>query len=267
MSARILPHNFIELLQAQIAILKKESFKCLPDFQTGGLMNARDYADGKGSIKVRAKIKTKDDSTVVVKEIPPTTTTDSLIASIEDAARQGKIKVKSVNDFTSEEAEIEIKAPGGVSAEQLVDALYAFTDCEVTIASRIIVIRNNRPVELTVSEVLQENTTKLVDTLKRELQLKEKKLQDELHFRTLERIFIEERIYKKIEQCRTNEAVVASVHDGFRPFRRQLLRELSHADVERLLAVRIRRISLFDINKHREEMEKVKADLAGTRKD
>ncbi len=266
MSCKILPHNFPELLQAQVAILKKQHFKLLPDFPTGGLMDAREYKDGTGSIKVRAKIKTKDDSTVVVKEIPPSTTTDSLIGSIEDAARKGKIKVKSVNDFTSEEAEIEIKAPGGVSAEQLVDALYAFTDCEVTIASRIIVIKNNRPVELTVSEVLKENTAQLVDTLKRELQLKEKKLQDELHFRTLERIFIEERIYKKIEQCKTNEAVVAAVHDGFQPFRRQLLRELAGADVERLLAVRIRRISLFDINQHREEMEKVKADLAETRK-
>ena len=265
MACKILPHNFPELLEAQIAILKKQPFKLLPDFPTGGLMDAREYKDGTGSIKVRAKIKTKDDSTVVVKEIPPTTTTDSLIGSIEDAARKGKIRVKSVNDFTSEEAEIEIKAPAGVSAEQLVDALYAFTDCEVTIASRIIVIKNNRPVELTVSEVLKENTAQLVDTLKRELQLKEKKLQDELHFRTLERIFIEQRIYKKIEQCKTNEAVVAAVHDGFGPFRRQLLRELAGADLERLLAVRIRRISLFDINQHREEMEKVKADLAETR--
>src|SRR5437773_4046107 len=184
------------------------------------------------------------------------------MGSIEDASRKGKIKVKSVNDFTSEDVEIEIKAPSGVSAEQLVDALYAFTDCEVTIASRIIVIKNNRPVELTVSEVLKENTAQLVDTLKRELQLREKKLQDELHFRTLERIFIEERIYKKIEQCKTNEAVLAAVCDGFRPFRRQLIRELTDADVEMLLGVRIRRISLFDINKHREEMDKVKADLA-----
>src|SRR5437867_4654217 len=173
-------------------------------------MDARDYKDGTGSIKVRAKIKTKDDSTLVVKEIPPTTTTDSLIGSIEDAARKGKIKVKSVNDFTAEDAEIEIKAPGGVRAEQLVDALYAFTDCEVTIASRIIVIKNNRPVELTVSEVLRENTDQLVALLKRQLELKEKQLQDDLHFRTLERIFIEERIYKKIEQCRTNEAITAA---------------------------------------------------------
>src|SRR2546425_1353149 len=266
MAARILPHNFPELLEAQIALLKKQPFKCLPDFQTGGLMDARGYKDGKGEIKVRAKIKIKDDSTVLIKEVPPTTTTDSLMASIEDASRKGKIKVKSVNDFTSEEVEIEVRAPSGVSAEQLVDALYAFTDCEITIASRLIIIKNNRPVEMTVSEVLRENTAQLVETLKRELQLRESKLQDELHFRTLERIFIEERIYKKIEQSKTNEAVLSAVHDGFKPFRKQMIRELADPDVERLLQVRIRRISLFDINKHREEMDKVKADLAETKK-
>ncbi len=266
MSSRILPHNFPELLEAQIAILKKQSFKCLPDFQTGGLMDARDYQDGKGTVKVRAKIKVKDESTVVIKEIPPTTTTESLIASIEDATRKGKLKVKSVNDFTSEEVEIEVRAPAGVSAEKLIDALYAFTDCETSIASRIIVIKNNRPVEMTVTEVLRENTEQLVDILKRELELKEKQLQDELHFRTLERIFIEERIYKKIEQCKTNEAVIAAVFEGFKPFRKELVRDVSTEDVDRLLQVRIRRISLFDINKHREEMEKTKADLNETRK-
>ena len=266
MSCKILPHNFPELLEAQIAILKKQPFKLLPDFPTGGLMDARGYADGKGSIKVRAKIKAKDDSTVVIKEIPPMTTTDSLIGSIEDAVRKGKLKVRSVNDFTSEEVEIEIKAPHGVSADQLIDALHAFTDCETTIASRIVVIRNNRPVEMTVSEVLRENTARLVETLKRELELKEKKLQEELHFKTLVRIFIENRIYKKIEQCKTNEAVVEAVYDGFKPHRRQMHRELTDADVEMLLGVRIRRISLFDINKHREEIEKIKADLEEARK-
>src|SRR5437762_3969601 len=240
MSCKILPHNFPELLEAQIAILKKQSFKLLPDFPTGGLMDAREYKDGAGGIKVRAKIKTKDDSTVIIKEIPPTTTTDSLMASIEDAARKGKIKVRSVNDFTSEEVEIEVKAPNGVSAEQLVDALYAFTDCEVTIASRIIVIKDNRPVEMTVSEVLRENTAKLVKDLKRELELKQHKLEEELHFKTLVRIFVENRIYKKIEQCRTNEAVVQAIHEGFRPFRREMLRDLAEADVEMLLGVRIR---------------------------
>ncbi len=266
LACKILPHNFPELLEAQIAILKKQPFKCLPDFLTGGLMDAREYADGKGSVKVRAKIKARDESTVVIKEIPPTTTTDSLIGSIEDAARKGKLKVRSINDFTSEEVEIEIKAPQGVNADQLIDALYAFTDCETSISSRIIVIKDNRPVEMTVSEVLRENTAKLVADLKRELELKENQLQEELHFKTLVRIFIENRIYKKIEQCKTNEAVLEAVHDGFKPFRRQMYRDLSDADVEMLLGVRIRRISLFDINKHREEMDKVKADLEEVRK-
>lgn len=266
LSARILPHNFPELLQAQIAILKKQPFKVLPDFPTGGLMDARDYQDGKGTVKVRAKIKVKDESTVVIKEIPPTTTTESLMASIEDAVRKGKLKVKSVNDYTSEEVEIEVKCPPGVEAEKLVDALYAFTDCEVTLASRIIVIKDNRPVEMTVSEVLRENTAQLVEILRRELELKAAKLQDDLHFRTLERIFIEERIYKKIEQCKTNEAVHNAVVEGFKPFRNQLARDLSEADIERLLSVRIRRISLFDIQQHRDEMIRLKGELNETAK-
>ena len=266
LAARILPHNFPELLEAQIAILKKQPFKCLPDFTTGGLMDARDYQDGKGSVKVRAKIKVKDESTVVIKEIPPTTTTESLIASIEDAVQKGKLKVKSINDFTSEDVEIEVRCHAGVDAEKLMDALYAFTDCEVSIASRIIVIKDNRPVELTVSEILRENTDQLIRILKRELDLREKNLLDELHYRTLERIFIEERIYKAIEKCKTNEAVMAAVYDGFKPFKKELIRDIVDADVERLLQVRIRRISLFDINKHREEMEKTKAELDETRK-
>jgi topoisomerase-4 subunit A len=266
LSARILPHNFPELLEAQIAILKKQPFKCLPDFPTGGLMDARDYQDGKGSVKVRARIKVKDESTVLITEIPPTTTTDSLIGSIEDAVRKGKLKVRSINDFTSETVEIEIKCPAGVDAEKMEDALYAFTDCEATIASRIVVIKDNRPVELTVSEILHENTEQLVAVLKRELELREQKLLDELHYRTLERIFIEERIYKKIEQCKTGEAITAAVFEGFKPFKKDLVRDIVDADVERLLQVRIRRISLFDINKHREEMEQTKTALEETRK-
>ena len=266
LSAKILPHNFPELLQAQIAILKKQPFKVLPDFPTGGLMDAREYADGTGSVKVRAKIKVKDETTVVIKEIPPTTTTESLIESIEDATRKGKLKVRSINDFTAEEVEIEVKAPQGVSADQLVDALYAFTECETTISSRIVVILHNRPVEMTVSQVLEANTTQLLATLKRELELNERKLEQDLHFKTLVRIFIENRIYKKIEQCKTNEAVNASIYEGFKPFRQEMYRDLTAEDVEMLLGVRIRRISLFDINKHREEMDKVKAELELTRK-
>jgi topoisomerase IV subunit A len=261
LSCRILPHNFPELIEAQIAILKKQSFKVLPDFPTGGLMDARDYADGKGTVKVRARIKVKDESTVLIQEIPPTTTTESLTTSIEDAVRKGKLKVKSINDFTAERVEIEIKAPAGVSAQKLVDALYAFTDCEVSITSRIIVIKDNRPVELTASEVLQESTAQLVALLQRELELKQQQLQDELHAKTLVRLFVEHRIYKKIESCRTQEAVVAAIYEGFQPLRRQMHRDLTDPDVEMLLGVRIRRISLFDIHRHREEMERVKSEL------
>ncbi len=266
LSSKILPHNFPELLEAQVAILKKQPFKILPDFPTGGLMDARAYADGKGSVKVRARIKIKDEFTVVIKEIPPSTTTESLTTSIEDAVRKGKLKVKSIQDFTSEEAEIELKCPSGVSAEKLLDALYAFTDCEVSLSSRIVVIRKNRPVELTVSEVLQENTSQLVLLLKRNLELTQKKLEAELHFKTLVRIFIEQKIYKRIENCRTAEAVLAEVREGFSPYRRQMLRDLTEEDIEMLLGVRIRRISLFDIQRHREEMDKVKQELEGVRK-
>jgi len=265
MSCCILPHNFPELLQAQVAILKKQAFKVLPDFQTGGLMDAREYRDGAGQVKVRAKIKIKDATTVVIKEIPPNTTTESLTDSIEDASRKGKIKVRSINDFTAEDVEIEVKAPNGVTAEQLVDALYAFTDCETSISSRVVVIRDNRPVEMTVSEVLRENTAQLVATLKRELELKAALLGQELHAKTLVRIFIENRIYKQIESCRTNEAVAGAVEKGFKPFRRQMLRPLGAEDIEMLLGVRIRRISLFDINKHREEMDQVKGELEEVR--
>src|ERR1039458_3773094 len=158
-------------------------------------MDAREYRDGAGSVKVRAKIKIKDASTVVIKEIPPNTTTETLLASIEDASRKGKIKVRSINDFTAGEVEIEVKAPSGVTAEQLVDALYAFTDCETTLSSRLMVIRDNRPVEMTVSEVLRENTAQLTATLKRELELRESQLQQDLHSKTLVRIFIENRVH------------------------------------------------------------------------
>jgi topoisomerase-4 subunit A len=266
LAARILPHNFGELIAAQIAILKQQPFKCLPDFPTGGLMDAREYKDGAGSVKVRARIKIKDESTVVIKELPPATTTESLLASIEDAARKGKLKVKSLNDFTAAEVEIEIKCPAGVEAEKMMDALYAFTECEVSVPSRIVVIRDRRPVELTVSEVLRANTDQLVAVLQRELQLKEQQLQDELHLRTLERIFIEEGLYKRLEQCRTAEAIGAAVHEGFRPFQKELLRPMTDADVDRLLQVRIRRISRFDLDQHRAELERLRTDLADTRK-
>lgn len=265
LSARILPHNFIELLHAQIAILEGKSFKVVPDFPTGGLMDAKEYADGKGSVRIRARIKVKDD-TVVITEVPPGTTTESLIGSIEDAAKKGKLKLKSINDYTSEKVEIAIELAKGVEPQQLVDALYAFTQCEQSISSRIIVIRDNRPVEMTVSEVLQANTAQLVDLLRRELELKRDHLELDLHRKTLVQLFVENRIYKRIENAKTAEAVVKEVYEGFKPLRKQMRRDLADEDVEMLLKVPIRRISLFDIQQHRDEMEKMEAELAQTLK-
>lgn len=265
-SARILPHNFVELLEAQVAILEGRSFRIVPDFPTGGLMDAKDYDEGRGSVRVRARVKVKDDDTVVITEIPPGTTTDSLIGSIEDAARKGKLKVKAINDFTSERVEIAVEVPKGVEPSALVDALYAFTQCEQAINSRIVVIRDHRPVEMTVPEVLRANTDQLVFLLRRELELKRDHLELELHHKTLIQLFIENRIYKRIESARTAEAVVREVHEGFKPLRPQLLRELTDADVEMLLRVPIRRISLFDLHQHRDEMEKLKTELAQTLK-
>lgn len=266
LSSKILPHNFPELLQAQIAILKKKPFQILPDFEKGGLMDAGNYDDGRGSIRVRARIRIKDKNTIVITEVPPTATSETIISSIEDAAKKGKIKVRSINDFTSEHIEIEIKLAAGMDADRTVQALYAFTDCEASISSRIILIENNRPVELTVSEVLRRNTAKLVRDLERELQIKEGKLNEELFFKTLVRIFIENRIYKKIESCQTNDAVFQAVHKGFEPHQQELWRDLTDDDVEMLLKVPIRRISLFDINRHKDEMEKLQRELDTVRK-
>ena len=178
MSARILPHNFIELLEAQIAILRKSPFKILPDFATGCLMDATEYDDGRGSIRLRAKIerKNKTSTTLIIREIPPTSTTESLMGSIEDAAKKGKLKIRSMNDFTAEKIEIEIKLPSGVDPDQTMQALYAFTDCETSLASRIVIIKDQRPVEMTVTQVLRHNTKSLVANLKAELDLAEKKL-------------------------------------------------------------------------------------------
>ncbi|MGE3310817.1 MAG: DNA topoisomerase IV subunit A [Limisphaerales bacterium] len=266
LSARILPHNLIELLEAQIAILEGKAFKVVPDFPTGGLMDAKEYEDGCGSVRVRARVKVKDDDTVVITEIPPGTTTDSLIGSIEDATKKGKLKVRSINDFTSEKVEIAVEVPKGVDPKALVDALYAFTQCEQSISSRIVVIRDNRPVEMTVSEILRANTEQLLDLLRRELELKRDKLDLDLHQKTLVQLFVENRIYKRIETARTADAVQREVHEGFKPLRKSMRRDLTDDDVEMLLRVPIRRISLFDIQKHRDEMEKIEAELLQTLK-
>ena len=258
LSTKILPHNFIELLKAQINILQKKPIgKIYPDFQQGGLIDVSEYEDGNGKVKVRAVIEPKGKDKLLITEIPFGTTTDAVISSIEDATRKKKLKVKSISDFTSEHIEIEITLVQGESQDNAIQALYAFTSCEVSISSNVIVISERRPVAMTISEILKANTAQLKLLLKQELELEKKRLEDELHRKTLVQIFVENRIYKKIETKKTLPDVHKAVLDGVNKFRNQLKRDVTKEDVEMLLEVRIRRISLFDINKHKKEMDDI----------
>ncbi len=261
MSTRVLSHNFQELLTAQIAILQKKPFSVLPDFQTGGMMDVSEYDDGNGRVKLRGRLKPTESGRLVITEIPYGTTTESLVTSIEDAVRKKKVPVRAINDFTSEKVEIELVLTPGTKPEQAIKALYAFTNCETAVTGRVVVIRKNRPVDSTVTEILRENTAQLKEVLRLELELKKKNLLDALHHKTLIQIFVEERIYKRIEKCKTAESVRKSIFSGFEPFKDKLQREITKEDVEMLLGVRIRRISLFDISKNRQEIEGILAEI------
>lgn len=266
MSTKLLSHNFIELLEAQIAILQKKPFKLLPDFFQGGQMDAAEYDDGNGKVKVRARFKKGETSRLVITEVPFGTTTESLMTSIEDAVRKKKVPIRAINDFTSEKVEVELLLSPGTSPDKAMKALYAFTACESSISVRAVVIRKNRPVDSNVSEILRDNTAQCVDIIHRELELRKKNLLDSLHTKTLVQIFIENRIYKRIEECKTSEAVQDAILQGFEPFKAKLLRPISPDDIEMLLSVRIRRISLFDINKSRQEIEGIIKELAEVEK-
>ncbi len=257
MATHILPHNFNELLDAQIAILEERSFQVFPDFLSGGIMDVDEYADGAGKIKLRAKIDVVDDKVLVIREIPATTTTESLMNSIEDAARKGKIKIASINDYTGESVEIEIKLPRGIHAKEAVKALYAYTSCELGITSNLLVIHDNRPEVMTVTQILHLTTRKLCDDLKRELEIALLKLQERFHEKTLVQIFIENRIYKRIEECETYEQVIQEVRTGLEEFRSMLRRDITDEDIEKLLQIQIKRISRFDMNKNREELDNI----------
>ncbi len=261
MATKILPHNLIELLQAQIAYLGKEPFSVDPDFPTGGMLDASEYNDGNGKVRVRARLDTSDDKRIVVREIPYGTTTESLISSVEDAARKNKIKIAGISDFTSEQVEIEIRLARGVHTQDTVDALYAFTDCEVSISTNLVVIKEGKPVTLSVSDVIAHNADRLVDILKRELKNEDGHLRDKLHAKTLEQIFIENRVYKKIEDKKTQETVFQAVIDGLEPFKDIIKRTVTGDDVETLLKIPIRRISAFDINKAKKDMDEIKTRL------
>jgi topoisomerase-4 subunit A len=264
-ATRILPHNFSELLEAQVAILQKKKLEVVPDFVQGGLMDPSAYDNGKGFVRVRALIETRDPQTLVIREVPFGATTDSLIASIEEAARKGKIKLRSISDFTAGAVEIEIQLQAEQDPARAVEALYAFTQCEVQVASRIVVIRDNRPVEMDVGEVLHHNTDRLLELLKRKLKVQQKQLTEDLHRKTLAQIFVENRLYKPIEACRSPEEVETVVRTGLQPFLAQLQREVTHGDLDMLLGIPIRRISLFDVEKNQQEMEKLRTELAESR--
>ncbi|MDH3981781.1 MAG: DNA topoisomerase IV subunit A, partial [Kiritimatiellaceae bacterium] len=271
LSTSILPHNFIELLEAQIEILREKKrtpaeLNLLPDFQTGGLMDVSEYNKGNGKVKLRAKIELRKNNRLVITEVPHGTNTESLTSSIEDAVKKKKVPVRSIDDFTAEKVEIELTLTTGTSQEKAIQSLYAFTKCETSVSSRLICLRENRPVEMTIDEVLRENTKQLLRILEGELELRKAKLLDDFHNKTLVQIFVENRIYKKIEQCKTYEAVVAAIYKGLAPFKDQLKREIVDEDIEMLLGVRIKRISLFDINKNRQDIEDILAELAEVEK-
>lgn len=257
MSTYILSHNVHEVIDAERKCLRGEKFQLFPDFPTGGLIDVSDYQDGLGKIITRAKMDTSDDKKIVITELPYGSTTESLCDSVEKAAKNGKVKIASIQDYTSDKVNIEIKLQRGVYTKDVVDALYAFTECEQTIYCNLLVIKDNMPVQMTCTQVIEHHSKQLVGILKKELELEKAELMEKLHLRTLERIFVEERIYKKIEQMKTEEAVIDAVKKGFIPFKSELIRPITDDDVDHLLKIPIRRISLYDMNKNKQEVEAI----------
>lgn len=257
MSTRILPHNLPEIWQAQIAVLNKEEFELFPDFQQGGLMDVSAYDDGRGKVDLRAKLDARDRKTVVIRELPFGTTTESVIASIEAAVAKGRVKIASINDFTTEKVEIELELPRGVDADEVIPQLYAYTECSVSVASNLLVIDGRKPIQLTVTEITKRLTESLKDQLKRELEYDRDELVDRKHWLTLEQIFVEKRVYKQIEDKTTSEAVRNAVTTGMKAYAKLFVRPMVDEDVTRLLDLRIRRISAYDIEKNRKEIAEI----------
>jgi topoisomerase-4 subunit A len=262
MATEILPHNFHETLEGVVSALKGEEFVLYPDFQTGGFIDVSDYRDGTGKILSRAKLEVVDDKTVVIKEIPCDTTTDSLIESIDRAAKKNKIMVTKITDFTSEKVEIEIKLKRGFHAKEIMDAFYAFTDCEKSVSVNSLLIKENHPVIMPITEIVKDSCEQLKSVLEAELNLEKHHLSEKLFQRSIERIFIVERIYKKIEEMRTQKDINSAVTQGFEPFAQEIGRPIIESDIERLLQIPIRRISLYDIERNQKEVAEIKKRLA-----
>jgi len=251
LSTKVLPHNFLELIEASIKHLKKKSFEIYPDFPTSGIADVTNYNDGLrgGKVRVRAKIEQRDKNTLVITEIPFSTTTTSLIDSVLKANDKGKIKIKRIEDNTAASVEILIHLASNVSPDKTIDALYAFTNCEVSISPLGCVIQDNKPHFVGVTEILKRSTDHTVDLLKLELEIELGELQEQWHFASLERIFIENRIYREIEEQTTWQGVINAINDGLQPHIKHLKRAITEEDITRLTEIRIKRISKFDIDK------------------
>ncbi len=264
LSCKVLPHNFNELIDASIAVLKGKNPKLLPDFPTAGLADADNYDEGRrgGRIRCRARIRKEDNKTLVITEIPFGTTTASLIESIIKANDKGKIKVRHIEDNTAANAEIQIHLAPGVSPDNTIDALFAFTDCELSIAPNAVVIENDKPRFVGVGELLKASTENTLRLLELELQIKQRELQEQWHFASLERIFIEKKVYRKIEEAETWEQVISYIDKGLKPYVKDLRRAVTEEDITRLTEIRIKRISKFDSFKADEHIKGLEEQLA-----
>ena len=267
LSTKILPHNFNELLQASVAYLKGKKFDLYPDFQTGGIIDVQNYNDGirGGKVRVRAKISVRDKNTLVIHEIPYSTTTSSLIDSILKANDKGKIKIKKIEDNTAAEVEILVHLPNGISPDKTIDALYAFTACESSISPLGCIVIDNKPKFIGVSEMLKISTDTTVSTLKKELEYRLQELENQWHYASLERIFIENKVYRLIEEEETWEGVLKAIDDGIKPHIGHLKRPVIEEDLVRLTEIRIKRISKFDIDKAQQRIEALEEDIAAVK--
>ncbi|RYC51261.1 DNA gyrase/topoisomerase IV subunit A [Flagellimonas olearia] len=267
LSTKILPHNFNELIDASIKHLKGQRFTLYPDFPTGGIIDVANYNEGLrgGKVRVRAKISALDKNTLVITEIPYGTNTSSLIDSILKANDKGKIKIKKIEDNTAAEVEILVHLPNGISPDKTIDALYAFTACESSISPLGCIIEDNKPLFIGVKEMLERSTENTVELLKSELEIQLGELEEQWHFASLERIFIENRIYRDIEEEETWEGVIAAIDKGLKPFTTNLKREVTEEDIVRLTEIRIKRISKFDLEKAQQLIDSLDERIAQTK--
>jgi topoisomerase-4 subunit A len=264
LSTKILPHNFNELIHASIQHLKGKKFNIYPDFQTGGIIDIQNYNGGMrgGKVRVRARINQLDKNTLVINEIPFSTNTSSLIDSILKANDQGKIKIKRIEDNTSSSVEIMIHLPNGISPDKTIDALYAFTACETSVSPLGCLIIDNKPNFMGVSDILKISTDHTVQLLKMELKVQLEDLESQWHYASLERIFIENKIYREIEEAKTWDQVLSFIEEGLKPFINRLKRPVTEEDIIKLTEIRIKRISKFDINKAQQKIEALENDIA-----